>query len=70
MTLPYERSNAVFKAREFLINLITPSKIPRVPKKVRREALEILKHFPTNLDIELAVKENSKIFGKLTKKGE
>lgn len=46
MTLPDERYAAVVRTREFLYDLIDPKKIPRIPKRVRIQALWCLRHFP------------------------
>lgn len=42
MTMPNERTRAVMKARDFLLDLCQPKLTPRVPKKVRDEELEAL----------------------------
>lgn len=52
MTLPYERTNAIKSARIFLQDLLIPAKTPRVPRKIRMEARWVLKHFPSNYEIE------------------
>lgn len=64
MTLPFERLNSIYSAREFLINLLNPKKRPRIPRSVRREAYYILKHFPASFEIESLTKckNCSKIF--------
>jgi hypothetical protein len=54
MTLPYERTNAVNWAREFLYDLLDPKKTPRIPKDIRRRAGSILKHYPTEYDMDRA----------------
>ena len=52
MTLPDERYRAVNNAREFLRSLLDPKKTPKVPKKVRKEAYWVLKHFPSEYDMQ------------------
>ena len=52
MTLPTERTNAVLRTERFLIDLLDPKKTPRVPKAVRQEAGRLLKHYPTQYDME------------------
>jgi hypothetical protein len=52
MTLPVERTNAVLRTEQFLIDLLDPKKTPRVPKAVRQEAGRLLKHYPTKFDME------------------
>ena len=46
MTLPYEEQNAINCTREFLYDLLDSTKIPRVPKAVRKQALRLLRHYP------------------------
>lgn len=55
MTLPRERTRAVINARGFLVRLTSPYNggIKGVKKEVREEALRLLRHFPTG--VELAV---------------
>lgn len=50
MTLPDERYRAIKAAREFLRDLLDPSKTKRVPKAVRQRAYAVLKHFPGEYD--------------------
>jgi len=52
MTLPTERTNAVLRTERFLIDLLDPKKTPRVPQAVRQEAGRLLKHYPTQYDME------------------
>lgn len=56
MTLPFERVNAIVNARQFLRDLLDPKKTPRVPRKIRREAYYVLKHFPQDYDIKKVLK--------------
>jgi len=51
MTVPNERTLAVLRARDFLIDLCSPKTTPRVPKAVRQQASRILKHFPSVYDL-------------------
>jgi len=51
MTLPSERYNAIRNARNFLCDLMDPSKTPRVPAAIRKRARDRLKHFPTEYDV-------------------
>ena len=62
MTLPYEQVYSVQNTRRFLLDLLDPTKTPRVPKSVRMRARGCLKHFPWDGDIE------SYILGKQSKK--
>jgi len=54
MTLPYERTNAVNRTREFLYDLLDPKKTPRIPKEIRQRARSLLKHYPTEYDMDRA----------------
>lgn len=55
MTLPDERYRAVMWAKRFLEDLCTNTKdYPRVPSKVRSEAYNILRHFPSEWDMKNA----------------
>ncbi len=54
MTLPYERTNAVNWTREFLYDLLDPKKTPRIPKEIRQRARSLLKHYPTEYDMDRA----------------
>lgn len=46
MSTKEERARAVTAAREFLFRLINPKATPRVPKSIRKEASDILRHYP------------------------
>jgi hypothetical protein len=70
MTMPVERTRAVIHTRQFLCDLLDPKKTPRVSKAIRASANHCLRHYPTNLDMELiAEREDNnqnnmyKIFG-------
>lgn len=63
MTMPFERTWAVTNTREFLYELLDPKKTPRIPKSVRLRAGRLLKHFPTELDMDNVVEEGSDVFG-------
>jgi len=57
MTLPDERTRAVIAAHEFLTRLGSPynkNGIKKIPKAVREEALNILRHFPRPYDLHAA----------------
>ena len=63
MTLPYERTDAVNNTRDFLYLLVDPKKTPRVPKQVREIAGNLLKHYPTEFDMELVTTGEINVFG-------
>lgn len=52
MTLPDERYRAIKNAREFLRSLLDPKLTPKVPKKIRKEAYYVLKHYIWDMDLE------------------
>ena len=55
MTLPDERYRAVQWAERFLHELaLDKKKYPRIPLAVRREALSILRHYPSTWDLDRA----------------
>jgi hypothetical protein len=62
MTLPDERYRAVRRAEQFLKDLCDPSKSPRVPKQIRREASSILKHYPSSWDMDVAAHCTPSVF--------
>jgi hypothetical protein len=52
MTLPAERTRAVIATREFLVKLIYPQRTPRIPRAIREQAMELLRHYPTIYEME------------------
>lgn len=46
MTLPFEEKRAITYTREFLYDLLIPSKTPRVSKQIRDRARSLLRHYP------------------------
>jgi hypothetical protein len=63
MTLPYERKNAVVNTERFLLDLSNPRITPRIPKEIRDRARSLLKHYPTNLYMEMAAEQSPDVFG-------
>lgn len=75
MTVPFERTRAVNSTREFLRELTDGQKTPRVPKHVRQRALALLRHYPSESDMDIISKRedsselsivNMQIFGGFT----
>jgi hypothetical protein len=70
MTVPFERTRAVNYTRDFLLELIDSSKTPRVPKIIRQRAYSLLRHYPSEFDMEVASSKDSTlaydVFGKAT----
>jgi hypothetical protein len=62
MTLPDERYRAVMWAARFLHSLSYSSETPRVPLKIRQEARAILRHFPTDWDMQQAATGSPQVF--------
>ncbi len=54
MTLPDERYRAVRMARQFLLDLCSPEKTPKVPAIIRNQAKGILRHYPSDYDMDRA----------------
>ena len=63
MTMPYERTNAVRKTADFLVLLCNPKETPGVPKAFRDRAFNLLRHFPTDYDLERAARKAPDVFG-------
>ena len=63
MTIPSERTRAVLYTQDFLMDLLDPKKTPRVPKEIRRRASALLRHYPSDHDMEMVVAEGSSRFG-------
>jgi hypothetical protein len=49
MTLPDERYRAIQQTQRFLLRLLST---PRVPKAVKDEARGLLRHYPTDWDLQ------------------
>jgi hypothetical protein len=62
MTLPDERYRAVIQTRRFLLDLCNPEHTPRIPKLIRDTARSMLRHYPTDFDMQLAARHNPEIF--------
>lgn len=62
MTLPDERYRSVKYARLFLYDLCDPKKTPGIPKSVRQQARSILRHYPSDWDMELAAGAAPNVF--------
>lgn len=54
MTLPDERYRSVVWAKNFLYDLCDPKKTPGVPKNIREQARSILRHYPSEWDLNRA----------------
>lgn len=63
MTLPDERYRAVMWAERFLRDLASDTvNYPRVPKRVRQEARNILRHYPAEYEMKQAAEGAPTVF--------
>jgi len=62
MTLPDERYRAVMQTMRFLTDLQSTEVYPRVPKKVRQQALSLLRHYPSAYDMKVAAENVPNVF--------
>lgn len=63
MTIPSERYNAIKKAYTFMLELLDPGGTVRVPKKIRKRAGDVLHHYPSSFDMEMARERDSITWG-------
>ena len=62
MTLPDERYRAVVQTRRFLFDLCNPQHTPRVPKLIRDRARSMLRHYPSDWDMQQAAESAPEVF--------
>lgn len=62
MTLPDERYRAVVQTRRFLLDLCNSEHTPRVPKLIRDTARSMLRHYPTQYDMQIASDQAPEVF--------
>jgi hypothetical protein len=62
MTLPDERYRAVRMARQFLLELCSPEKTPKVPAIIRNQAKGILRHYPSDYEMDRASEKAPDVF--------
>ena len=62
MTLPDERYRAVVQTRRFLLDLCNPEHTPRVPKIIREHARAMLRHYPSDWEMNQAAEAAPHIF--------
>ena len=62
MTLPDERYRAVVQTRRFLLDLCNAQHTPRVPKLVRDTARSMLRHYPSDWDMNRAAESAPEVF--------
>lgn len=52
MTLPDERYRAIQTTRHFLMSLLDPKETPKIPREVRARAHSLLRHYPSDYDLD------------------
>ena len=62
MTLPDERYRAVLYTRRFLLDLLDSKKNPRIPKHLREEARNLLRHYPSEYDMKRTSEQAPDVF--------
>ena len=62
MTMPDERYRAVIWTELFLKDLCNPDKIARVPKHVRDQARNLLRHYPNTWEMNRAAEAAPDVF--------
>jgi|TARA_B110000503_G_C6747062_1_gene250026 hypothetical protein len=64
MTLPNERFRSLQQGKKLLEELCDPGKTPRVPSLIRDRARAVLRHFPTDYDLNMVVEDCPNLFEK------
>ena len=62
MTLPDERYRSIELARELLYDLGNASKTAKVPRVIRERAWNVLRHFPTEYEMEQVSEKAPDVF--------
>ena len=62
VTLPDERYRAVAHTERFLRDLCDPTRTPRVPQNIRTQARSLLRHYPTDWDMDRAAQACPEVF--------
>lgn len=62
MTLPDERYRAVIQTRRFLLDLCNKEHTPRIPKLIRDTARSMLRHYPSDWDMQRAAAGSPEVF--------
>jgi hypothetical protein len=62
MTLPDERYRAVRAAEQFMRDLLDSKRTPRVPRSVRQRAQSVLRHYPSQWDLDRAAHAAPDVF--------
>ena len=64
MTLPDERYRAVVQTRRFLLDLCNKDHTPKVPKIIREHARSMLRHYPSDFEMDRAAASAPEVFQK------
>lgn len=67
MTLPDERTRAVYYTQSFLRRLLDPKATPKVPRAIRLEARRLLKHYPQLFELNQIARLDQDVFAELDK---
>lgn len=65
MTIPVERTRAVLRTRNFLLDLLDPKATPRVSREVRDQARRCLYHYPFSTDLARSADLLPQIWGRV-----
>lgn len=60
MTMIDEEQRALKAAERFLVSLLHPSQTPRVPLAIRKQAGDVLRHYPSRALIDYRYEEQFK----------
>jgi hypothetical protein len=66
MTLPDERFRALKQSKKLLEELCDPGKTPRTPSIIRDRARGILRHFPTDYELDQLANNSPELLDKVT----
>ena len=66
MTLPDERYRALKQGKKLLEELCDPGRTPRVPALVRDRARGVLRHFPSDYEIDKMAEDCPELLDKLS----
>ena len=66
MTLPDERYRALKQGKKLLEELCDPGKTPRVPSIVRDHARGVLRHYPSDYEIERIAESCPELLDKIS----
>lgn len=63
MTMPDERTRAVMQTRDFLRSLLDSEQCPGIPSDIRDLARQLLRHFPSSMEMRVAHRHCPDWFG-------